>query len=411
MNTLGINFIIRRNSNNRTIAHLYARVTVNEEIVEIALKGRVDPDLWHPKKEEFKGKSEEVKGWNLHIANTRFRITQHFRQLEDKEQLVTAPALKLAFEGKSSKQSRGHTVLELIDYHNKINPDQLKAGTMKNYKATREYASQFILQEKKSNNYYLADLNFQFITELEYFIRNHPIKDHDPCKGNGVGKHMERFCKMVRLGKKLEWVKVYPFDNYSPKFAKVNIIKLRQDELKAIEDMQLANPSLAIVQDLFLFSCYTGLAYCDVMKFSDEDLSFSGEGKAWIETYRQKSTEFSPVPLLSPAVALIEKYRNDPRSVARSKIFPYVSNQEMNRGIKIIAEIAGIKKYMSFHKARHTFGSVVTLKNGVPVETVQQMMGHKKISTTMLYAKVDEEKIQSDMDKVEQKLSAKLKAV
>ncbi len=127
----------------------------------------------------------------------------------------------------------------------------------------------------------------------------------------------------------------------------------------------------------------------------------------WIETYRQKSDELSPVPMLRAAMALVEKYRNDPRSVQRKAIFPYVTNQEVNRSIKIIAEICAIKKYMTFHKARHTFGTVVTLKNGVPLETVKQMMGHKKISTTMIYAEVDEEKMETDMNKVELGLSRK----
>jgi integrase len=403
-NTLGIAFLLRKNSNNRAFTHLYVRLSLPGERIEMAIMGPVDPTGWQASQEAFVGVSAVVKEWNQQIAITRFQLQQHFRRLTEQGQPVTALAVKRSFTGGIHPTSRGYKVLQLIDYHNKINPDQLKGGTMKNYSTTREYVKLFIEQEKKREDYYLMDLDFQFITELEYFIRTRPIKTHDPCTGNGAGKHMERFCKMIRLGKKLQWMKTYPFADYSPKFTKVNTIQLRQDELNAIEALSLSSPSLVLVQDLFLFSCYTGLAYCDVMKFGDEDLTFSAAGKAWIETYRQKSVEFSPVPLLSPAILLIEKYRNDPRSLARNKIFPYASNQEVNKGIKTIAKLAGIQKYLSFHKARHTFASAVTLKNGVPVETVQQMMGHKKISTTMLYAKVDEEKIQRDMDKVEQKL-------
>jgi integrase len=380
MNSFGVNFIIRRNPKNQKIAHLYARITVNEEIVESALKGRIDPGCWLSKQEKFQGKTEEVKAWNKYVENIRFRITQHFRRLEDKELIVSAEAVKWAFEGKETKKQSGHTLLELLDYHARINPDSLKPGTMKNYSATRAYVINFIKDVYKREDHFLSGLDFQLITELENYVRNNPLKTHDPCKGNGVGKHMERVCKVVRFGRKLKWIPIYPFEDYSPKITKPNLIKLRPDELKSIADLQLSNPMLILVQDLFLFSCYTGLAYSDVMKFSDADISVSSGGRIWIETYRQKSTEFSPVPLLSLAIKLMEKYQNDPRSVTRSTIFPFVSNQEINRSIKIIAELAGIKKYISFHKARHTFGTVITLKNGVPVETIQQMMGHRKIS-------------------------------
>ncbi len=410
MNTFGINFIIRRNFNNKKIAHLYARITINGEQAEIALKGRVDPDAWSPKEEVFKGKIGEIKAWNKHIENIRFRLTEHFRALEDKGADVSAMAVKQAYEGKISKKAAGHTVLELMDYHNKINPDKVKPGTMKNYLTTREYVNLFIQTKDQKADLDISELDFQFITEFEHFIRNKPIKEHDRCEGNGVGKHLERFCKIVRLGKKLKWLPVYPFDEFKIKMTRTKVIKLTRDELRSIEEQDLSIPILVYVRDLFLFSCYTGLAYCDVMKLNELELTLDAEEKVWIQTYRQKSDQLSSVPLLNPAIALIEKYRRDPRSVCRNAIFPYVSNQEVNRSIKVIAEICGIKKYMKFHVGRHTFGTVVTLKNGVPIETVQKMMGHLKISTTQIYAEVDEEKIAGDMSQVDKKMLARKEA-
>lgn len=158
------------------------------------------------------------------------------------------------------------------------------------------------------------------------------------------------------------------------------------------------------MRDLFVFACYTGLAFTDVMSLTESDFSVTNDGVWFLMTYRNKSEELSPVPILTAAQKLIEKYRNDPRSVSRGAIFPFISNQEVNRCLKIIQEICGILKELTFHVARHTFATTVTLKNKVPMETVKALLGHKKYSTTEIYAEVDEEKIIEDMSEVESRL-------
>ncbi|MES1226749.1 MAG: site-specific integrase, partial [Bacteroidota bacterium] len=134
---------------------------------------------------------------------------------------------------------------------------------------------------------------------------------------------------------------------------------------------------------------------------------FNADGRLWCKVYRQKSEELSAIPILECALFIIEKYKDNPASLKRDRIFPYVSNQQLNRGLKMIGEVCGINKYMSFHLARHTFATAVTLKNGVPIETVSKMLGHAKLATTLVYAEVDEEKIGIDMIKVEQKMETR----
>ena len=141
------------------------------------------------------------------------------------------------------------------------------------------------------------------------------------------------------------------------------------------------------------------------MALKPNNLEKDSEGKLWCKIYRQKSDEYSAVPLLSIAIEIIQNYVDHPKALNWGTAFPYVSNQEVNRCLKIIGEVCGITKYMSFHLARHTFATAVTLKNGVPIETVSKMLGHKKISTTQIYAEVDEEKLNTDMASVERMFS------
>jgi site-specific recombinase XerD len=287
-----------------------------------------------------------------------------------------------------------------MKYHTKIEGEKLKGGTMKNYVATEEYIKKFLKAKFSVDDIALGKLNREFIIELEYYIRNNPLKAHDPCLGNGVMKHLERFKKMVAWAKVLQWITVDPYDNYQLNLKRYKRPKLTIEELMTIEAKEFNTSTLLYIKDLFLFSCYTGLAYADVMALSRDNFEIDHDGQLWCKIYRQKSEELSSVPVLNVAAMLMEKYKNNPKSLNTGKVFPYVSNQDVNRNLKIIGEVCGIEKYMSFHLGRHTFATAVTLKNGVPIETVSKMLGHKKITTTQIYAEVDEAKIASDMSDI-----------
>ena len=157
-------------------------------------------------------------------------------------------------------------------------------------------------------------------------------------------------------------------------------------------------------KDLFVFSCYTGLAYCDVMSLTKENISIGIDGEYWIMTSRKKTNQPVRVPLLSKALEIIEKYKHHPKAIATGTAFPNLTNQKLNSYLKEIADFCGITKNLTFHLARHTFATTVTLTNGVPIETVSKMLGHSNIRTTQVYAKVIEKKVSDDMMILRQKL-------
>jgi site-specific recombinase XerD len=180
---------------------------------------------------------------------------------------------------------------------------------------------------------------------------------------------------------------------------------LTKEELEAIELKEFTIDRIQYVKDLFVFSCYTGLAYIDAMNLTPDNIIMGIDGYYWIKTRRQKTENPVNVPLLPKAKAIMEKYRGDKKAMVKGTLFPTISNQKLNSYLKEVADLCGITKNMTFHLARHTFATTVTLSNGVPMETVSKMLGHSQITTTQIYAKVIERKVSEDMQTLRGKLS------
>ncbi|WP_018616335.1 site-specific integrase [Segetibacter koreensis] len=394
--------LCRPTKKDTTVGGIYVRITANGKQTEISLNEKIPVNQWNVQKQEVNGRTPQVKALNTHLENVRFKIKEKYRALVDKDLPITAKGIKDVFLGNQVEQ-KGHSLSELVAYHAKMQGEKLSPGTMKNYVATGEYIRNFLMSKFGKDDMYLKELNHEFITELEYFIRTNPLKLHDPCEGNGIMKHLERVKKMVRWSRQLGWIHYDPFLDYKLNFKKYKRKKLDLNEVVRIEEQTFTNKSIDYVKNLFLFSCYTGLAYADVMALKPENLETDHNGRLWCKIYRQKNEEYAAIPVLSIAESIVEKYINHPKAVNRGTVFPYTSNQEVNRSLKIIGEVCGITKYMSFHLARHTFATAITLKNGVPMETVSKMLGHKRISTTQIYADVDEEKLTADMASIERK--------
>lgn len=211
-------------------------------------------------------------------------------------------------------------------------------------------------------------------------------------------KHIQRLRKMVTLSYKMEWIDKDPFIRFKPSYIRNDREFLRKDELQAIEEKQFAIERLQIVKDLFVFSCYTGLSYIDVMQLSKENVQLGIDGNKWVITSRQKTDKKVRIPLLIKAEEIINKYQGHIKAKSSGTLFPVISNQKLNSYLKEIADIAGVKKNLTFHMARHTFATTITLSNGVPIETVSKLLGHTKIATTQIYARVLEHKVSTDMN-------------
>ncbi|HZL09833.1 MAG TPA: site-specific integrase [Prolixibacteraceae bacterium] len=400
--TLGIQFVMRINRN-KTDGLIYARLTVEGNRIEISLKKTICTDNWNSAKGMAKGSSLEMKSFNNFLNQVRVRLTEIFHELQIKNQEITAEKIKSLFLGEDQEE---HTLCELIEYHNVSQHGILKYGTLKNYYTTKRYIEKFLMSKFKTKDTKLSQLNYKFVIEFEYFLRHYkPLDHHQPIGNNGLMKHQQRLKKILSLGIRMDWLKHNPYDLYELKFKKSERGFLDAQELAAIENKNFKIERLQLIKDLFVFSCYTGLAYIDAINLKKSELALGVDGQLWIYTTREKTDVQVKVPLLPIAYEIIEKYKTNPRSINRGCIFPLISNQKLNSYLKEIADLCGITKNISFHLARHTFATTVTLTNGVPIETVSSMLGHKSITTTQIYAKVVEQKVSQDMAVLRNKLS------
>ena len=415
-NTFGVHFVLRtsRTSDDNKFP-VYARIVVNATRTELSMKNSVSKADWNFGKGEAKPKNPELRAFNSYLQEMQGKLHRHYRDLLLEDEAVTAAAVKSTFLGIEKEKEISYSLLWLVNQHETMMQKVLKPGTMKNYHATESYLKRFLVARYKKPDMPLKDLNYEFISGFEFFVRNNSLKESDPCTTNGTMKHLERLKKMVTWAQKNEWIDKNPFSNFRLKFKHTEREFLSDLELATLENQDFGNFMLDRVKDLFLFSCYTGLSYVDLMELRPSEVLTGIDKIKWIKTTRAKTDTPVNVPLLKPAQLLLEKFADDD-AANRDTVFPYVSNQEINRSLKIIAEICGIQKYLTFHLARHTFATTVTLMNGVPIETISKMLGHTKISTTMQYAKVTQTKIGMDMNLLQDRLennksSAALKIV
>lgn len=403
-NTLGIVFYVKKHKEIDEKSPVYVRITVNRNRVEFSIKKKIETKYWHKNKGRAIINSEENRVFNSYLEQIRSKIVNHYQDLMLTGKHVTANAIKDSYFGNDRLE---FTLNKIIEYHNEQMKPVLAWGTLKNYYTTQRYLARFLKKKLKDDDIPLSEIDYKFISDFEFFLRKWQPVDHQrPLNNNGVMKHMERFRKMINIASKLEWMTNNPFANFTARFDKVEREFLTQDELQAIEEKEFDVHRLQQVRDLFIFSCYTGFAYIDVINLSRDNLSLGIDRSYWLSTKRQKSNVPVKVPLLPKPLSIIEKYENDPRVINRQKLLPGISNQKLNSYLKEIADQCGIRKNLTFHIARHTFATTVTLTNGVPIETVSKLLGHTKLSTTQIYAKVVETKLSQDMNVLKNKLEA-----
>lgn len=405
--TFSVLFFTRKLSISVDKLSIYARITINGKRSEISLKRIVLVSEWDVDKARCRGNTSKIKFLNAYLDEVYSKILDCQKQLFSEGKMVSANSIKARFLGEDENHK---SLRDIIEYHNSNMIDVLKFGTMKNYYTTEKYLYKFLDNELKVSDIYLKQLNHRFICDFEIFLRNNKnSKNELTLTNNGVMKHLERFKKMINLACKLEWISKNPFQMFQLKFKKFDREYLSERELELIENTFFTKEGLERVKDCFLFSCYTGLSYVDVKMLKSNHIARGIDNNYWIFTKREKTNETVKIPLLPKALEIINKYKAFSKHNNGEKVLPIYSNQKINVYLKDIAEDCGIHKNLTFHVARHTFATTVMLSNGVPLETVSKLLGHSKLSTTQIYARVVETKISEDISNLLQRFETKKK--
>jgi site-specific recombinase XerD len=402
--TFNITFLIRKARGSKENRTIFIRININGKRSEFSTQQSVAEKYWDSKKCFPKNTTIELKKICNHLDKMKYHLSEIYREHIIQNPSISAKDVKNLFLGNGPSEE--NYLSDIITYHQEKMKNNLAPGTLKNYSATENYLKRFLAAKHKADDIKLKDITSKFVFDFEYFLRtSKPIDHHNPLSNNGVMKHMERFKKLINLALKIEWVEKNPFRNFTPKFDRVERDFLTETELTKIKEKDFGR-RLEQVRDIFVFSCYTGLSFIDVANLAEENIIIGMDGEKWISTHRQKTFNKVFLPLLPQAEAILEKYKDNPQAQHRGVLLPAASNQKTNAYLKEIAEICEIKKKLTFHIARHTFATTVTLTNGVPIETVSKMLGHTKLATTQIYAKVVENKIGTDMAALKQKLSS-----
>lgn len=397
--TFGVIFYLKKQkTTDQGKAPICARITVNGKRTEISLKRSIEVNAWDAKKSAARGSRQEVTELNRFLDRFKAKIIDTYQQMVLANDTIDGPAIRDRVMGTAQS---GPTLNFLMEHHNNQQQSKLAYGTMKNYYTTQGYLKRFLSERYRRTDIPLAELNYSFIADFENYLINYKPKDHHkPLNNNGAMKHIERLRKMVNMAVTTDWLAKDPFANFKKHFDKVERECLTREELSRLEKKQFRIGRLQQVLDAFLFSCYTGLAYIDLAELAPDNIVKGVDGNLWITTSRVKTRTTVRIPLLPQAKALLDKYREDPRALSNGTVFPLITNQRMNGYLKEIAEICAISKELTFHIARHTFATTVTLSNGVPIESVSKMLGHTSIRTTQIYAKVIETKLSEDMGRL-----------
>ncbi|WBL26690.1 site-specific integrase [Zunongwangia sp. HGR-M22] len=394
--SFGIIFTPKLSKAKNGTAPLYARITVNGERIELSLKRRITLNLWNEKRSRLKGYSEESLQVNKSLDRIFNKIYEAFRQLQEENKHLSAKSIKARYLGLDDSYK---TLAELMTYHNTKMTSVLKPGTMKNYYTTEKYVLEFLNKKMNTKDIYLKQLNYRFITDFEHFLRNYKPKTHRRRPtNNGVMKHLERLKKLSNLALKMEWIEKDPFARYSLHFKNKERDYLLQREIETLANLNLERETLSRTRDIFIFSCYSGLSYGDAKSLERRHIVKGIDGNNWIVKEREKTGKLFKVPMLPRVKAILKKYQSE--SKVSGFLLPVYSNQKINQYLKELAKQSKISKRLTFHVARHTFATTVTLSNGIPIETVSKLLGHTKLSTTQIYARVIDSKISDDMEKL-----------
>ncbi len=378
------------------------RVTLGGERFEVTTKVYIREEQWSTEAGKMKGNSEEAKRTNSLLDAMRVRAFDYQREILNEGKPLTMDTFKVKWLDIVTERPR--MLLEIFEHHNKQMKElvgkEFSPLTYERYKTSKSHTHDFLKWKYNINDMNINDLNFEFITDYEFWLKSERKCDH-----NTSMKYLSNFKKIVNICLKNGWLPRNPFLGYKMTKREIERPYLSQEELSAISAKTFQAARINQVRDIFLFCCYTGLAYADVKKLTRSEIATGIDGEKWIFTHRQKTESATRLPLLPPAQEILDRYKEHVQCINNGLLLPVLSNQKMNTYLKEIADACNIIKKMTMHTARHTFATTVTLTNGVPIETVSKLLGHKNLKTTQHYAKILDLKVSQDMSMLRSKFT------
>ena len=355
------------------------RITVDGSQTQFSCKLTVDPKLWDTKGGRVTGRSTAALEANRLLDKMRVRINKHYQEIMERDNFVTAEKVKNE------------------DYEKQVEAGMKAKGTLAKYRTVYKHLQEFLNIRYHVKDIALKELTPAFISDFEMFLRT-----DKHCCTNTVWLYVCPLRTMVFIAINNEWLTRDPFREYEIKKEETTRSFLTKDEIRQLMEGKLKNAKQELYRDLYLFCAFTGLSFADMRNLTEENIRTYFDDHEWININRQKTGVVSNIRLLDIAKRIIDKYRG---LCEDGRIFPVPHYMTCLHGIRAVAKRCGITKHITWHQSRHTAATTVFLSNGVPIETVSSMLGHKSIKTTQIYAKITKEKLNRDMENLAAKLN------
>lgn len=376
------------------------RITVGRTMVQFSTKTSVPVSLWDTPSGRAKGKSKQATELNRTLDKINVAINAHYKEIFENKGSVTALQVKNAFQGIASEQE---TLLKSFREHNtefrkRVGVNR-EPSTALGYEISYKFVAEFIRKKYKVSDIPFQALDFSFIEAYDFYLRVELKR-----MPNTILEKTRHLRKIIKIAIDNGVISRDPFDGYTPERPKAVQKYLTRAELDKIMNTPLDHPNRYLTRDMFLFSAFTGLAFRDICNLTEQNIVRAEDGVLWIKTTRQKTGTPCDIPLLELPLQIIEKYRGLAKD---GKLLLMLSCGRLNKNLKKIGKICGIERRLVFHCGRHTYASEITLSQGVPIESVSRMLGHKDLRSTQIYAKITNDKINEDMKNLEKRIEAR----
>lgn len=403
-NSYGMTFFLKTPRKPNDIRKIYARITVDGKPREVSTNESWDIKRWNQKTERAIGTKEDARVVNAFLDLLAAKVVKYKTELLSAGRAITADKLIACISG---NQSQSNMLLQEFKEHNVEMESLVQTGdysksTWIRFKTTLSHVKEFIAFKYNVEDIHFVDLDFGFIKDFDLYLRT--VRK---CNNNSTLKYITNFRKIIGRAIDKEILELDPFRRFKKKRTKPNKRPITSEQLRILEEKVFSTDRLTVIRDVFVFQCYTGLAYIDVYQLRKTDIQRGVDGEWWIISNRQKTDASTKVPLLPKAMEIMKKYEDDPLCLQRNSVLPVRSNQKTNEYLKEIATLCSFDITLNTHKARRTFATTIALKNGVPINIVKEMLGHSTVAQTEEYAITDELIIASEMKQLKLKLAKK----
>ena len=402
-NTFTMIFYLKKTRTNKTgESPIYLRITYNGNNSSLSLHRSIEASNWNTKIGVPVGTCKAFKELSSYLLSVQSTVYEQFKYLRERSESFTVTDIRNAYLGIIPDKDNEKKILELFREHNErigaLKNIDFVPSTIQRYVTTLNHIHAFIKYQYKKEDLNLSELNYQFACNLEVFL-----KTKRGCAHNTAMKYIKNLKKIIRIAIANGDLTRDPFYNFKIKTKNVDRGYLTENELDVLMQKKFSIRRIEEIRDCFVFSCFTGLAYSDLLRLTKDNIVTGTDGGIWIKINRKKTLKQSSIPVLSVTRQIIDKYKYHPCRTKNNVLLPVSSNQKMNAYLKEIADICGINKNFTSHLARHTFATTVTLNNNVPIETVSKMLGHSSIKMTKIYARLLDKKVGQDMKHLNEK--------